>query len=62
MYFNYYEPFVFPAYNLMFSIKVQNINLKEMGNDINHLKLIREKNLNDLVVAHLNITSISNKF
>ena len=33
-----------------------------MGNDINHLKLIREKNLNDLVVAHLNITSISNKF
>ena len=35
---------------------------KSKGNDINHLKLMHKVNLNKLVVAHLNISSIRNKF
>ena len=35
---------------------------KSKGNGINYFKLIRQMNLNKLVVAHLNIHSIRNKF
>ena len=35
---------------------------KSKGNDINHLKLMHKVNLNKLAVAHLNISSIRNKF
>ena len=40
----------------------ESANYKSKGYDINHLKLIRKINLNKLVVAHLNINSIRNKF
>ena len=35
---------------------------KSKGNDINQLKLIRKMNLNKLVLAHSNVSSIRNKF
>ena len=59
MYFSDNISYVVVAENLMLSIKVQNTNLKVI---INHLKLNRKMNLNNLVVVHLNIYSIRNKF
>ena len=52
----------------MLSIKVQHINLeasaeyKSEYNGINHLKPIHKINLSKLVIAHLNITLVRNKF
>ena len=52
----------------MLSIKVQHINLEASAeykpeyNDIKHLKRICKINLSKLIIAHLNITLIRNKF